>query len=436
VVPVEAARPALRSGAAAMRARGAAGGRRAVFAHQMDPALVAELEELGIRLSEAIAGHPTESGTGRDAAQPTGSGAGQFTGRAIVRSSSPLEGDPRWSGAFSSIAEVGRDEIASAVRSCWASAFAPDPLERLEACGMEPEQLELAVLIQPEIRPDAGGLARISSDGGEVTIDAVRGHPAAMLSGWTEAATVVHLRGEGWTEIGWSFPHLAQKTRADHAGRGDTGHGDEGVTAATVLAVARMVAMARQALGDDVIEWAVVGDDVWLLQSGRSQPVTPPPQQTTPPAPTALTTAPAAQVHTLAAWPVVPGSGSGSLLYRRPHEPLPRSCGDIVLLVDRPVPALAPLLFAGRGGSPGPAASNFGGPSVRAVISRGGPSGSHLAEVARALGVPMVTGCRTEDVTGPPAQLSQPETPGGWHATVDGHRGEVILTRHTDNGTP
>ena len=459
VVPVEAARPALRSGAAAVRARGAAGGRRAVFVHQMDRALVAELEEIGARLSDAIAGqltksvtgpgarHPTRPDarqfTGPGARHPTGPGARRFTGRVIVRSSSPLEGDPRWSGAFSSIAEVGPGEIASAVRSCWASAFAPDPLERLEASGMEPEQLELAVLIQPEIRPDAGGLARISGDGDEVTIDAVRGHPAAMLSGWTDASTTIRLRGEGWTDIEWSFPHRAPKTRPDHAGRGDAG-----VTTATVVAVARMAAAVREALGDDVIEWAVVGDDVWLLQSGRSQSVAQGPQLTTPPAPTALTGAApaAAQPHTLPAWPVVPGSGAGSLLYRRPHEPLPRDCGDIVLLVDRPVPALAPLLFAGRIGSAGsrgsPAnggnsgnsqskSSNSAGPSVRAVISRGGPSGSHLAEVARALGVPMVTGCPTEAVTGPPDQLSPPETPGAWHATVDGHRGEVTLTRNT-----
>src|SRR5216683_3602430 len=36
VVPVQAARLALRSGAAALRSRGAAAGRRAVFAHQLD----------------------------------------------------------------------------------------------------------------------------------------------------------------------------------------------------------------------------------------------------------------------------------------------------------------------------------------------------------------------------------------------------------------
>ena len=51
----------------------------------------------------------------------------------------------------------------------------------------------------------------------------------------------------------------------------------------------------------------------------------------------------------------------------------------------------------------------------------GRAAGSHLAEVARSLGVPMVIGCRAETVTGPsPA-------PGAWVATIDGGTGEVAL---------
>jgi signal transduction protein with GAF and PtsI domain len=73
------------------------------------------------------------------------------------------------------------------------------------------------------------------------------------------------------------------------------------------------------------------------------------------------------------------------------------------LLIDRPLPALAPLLFTARG-----------------VVARSGAAGSHLAEVARSLGVPMVTGCRVETVTGP--------DPSGWFATVNGATGEVTLT--------
>jgi phosphohistidine swiveling domain-containing protein len=91
------------------------------------------------------------------------------------------------------------------------------------------------------------------------------------------------------------------------------------------------------------------------------------------------------------------------LLVCRPHQAV--DCRGAILLVDRPVPALAPLLFGARG-----------------VISRAAAAGSHLAEVARSLGVPMVTGCHPETVTGPdPA-------PGAWHAAIDGATGEVLLS--------
>ena len=49
----------------------------------------------------------------------------------------------------------------TAVRSCWAAAFAVDALARLDACGLPLDALELALLIQPELQPDAGGTARV-----------------------------------------------------------------------------------------------------------------------------------------------------------------------------------------------------------------------------------------------------------------------------------
>jgi phosphoenolpyruvate-protein kinase (PTS system EI component) len=68
------------------------------------------------------------------------------------------------------------------------------------------------------------------------------------------------------------------------------------------------------------------------------------------------------------------------------------------------VPALAPLLFSARG-----------------IIARSGAAGSHLAGVARSLGVPMVTSCHPEQVTGPAAG------DGSWLAAIDGSTGEVAL---------
>jgi phosphohistidine swiveling domain-containing protein len=108
--------------------------------------------------------------------------------------------------------------------------------------------------------------------------------------------------------------------------------------------------------------------------------------------------------------PGAPGTAAGRLVACRPHERLDGDCGDAILLVDQPVPALAPLLFAARG-----------------VIARTGAAGSHLAEVARSLGVPMVLGCRPERVTGSPAIPD-----GAFLAAIDGSTGDVALLPATE----
>jgi phosphoenolpyruvate synthase/pyruvate phosphate dikinase len=331
VVPVAEARAFLQAAASAVRAHGLAAGRPAVLACTIDSAL-----------SEELRGTVDALG-----------------GRVIVRSSSPLEGDGRWAGAFSSVTGVGRDDVA-AVRSCWASAFAVDPLRRLARCGLEPESLELAVLLQPEIVPAAGGVARTTADG--VAVEGVRGHPGALLSGWAEGARDGAL--------------------ADLVG------------SATVADVAELARRVYAELGDDVIEWAGCAGKVWLLQSLRSG--TSPAGEPAAPLPVAGTRVPGR--------PAVPGTAAGPLVACRPHEPAARDCRGAIVLVDRPVPGLAPLLFGARG-----------------VISRAGAASSHLAEVARSLGVPMVIGCRPEAVTGPDPAA------GRWSATINGGTGEVVL---------
>ncbi len=260
-------------------------------------------------------------------------------------------------GAFSSVTGVGRDDVATAVRSCWASAFALDPLRRLEGCGLGVEALELAVLVQPEIAPVAGGVAHVTAGSG-VSVAGVRGHPGALLSGWAEGARDADLARL-----------IGSQTVAD---------------------VADLARRVYAELRDDVIEWGACDGQVWLLQSQRSAsrpavaPATQPPGHGT----------------RVPAQPAAPGTATGPLLPCRPHQAV--DCRGAILLVDRPLPALAPLLF-GAGG----------------VISRAAAAGSHLAEVARSLGVPMVTGCHPETVTGP--------DPSGWFAAVNGTTGEVTL---------
>ena len=332
VVPAAEARLAFQAAASAVRTHGIAAGRLEVLRHSIDSALAAEL---------------------RGAVDALG-------GRVIVRSSSPLEGDGRWAGAFSSVAGAGREDVAVAVRSCWASAFAVDPLRRLAGLGLEVDALELAVLVQPEIVPEAGGVARTTA--AEVAVEGVRGHPGALLSGWAEGA-----RDGALAEL---------------------------VGSATVADAADLAGRVYAELGDEVIEWARCGGKVWLLQSLRSG--------------TSSGSEPAAPLpvagRRVPGRPAAPGTAAGPLVACRPHEPAARDCRGAIVLVDRPVPGLAPLLFGARG-----------------VISRAGAASSHLGEVARSLGVPMVVGCRPEAVTGPDPAA------GAWFATINGGTGEVIV---------
>jgi len=484
VLPAAESRPAIRAGAAAVRAGRPAAARRAALGCPPGPALAGEL---------------------RAAVHSLG-------GRVIVRSSSPLESDPRWAGAFSSIAEVGPGDVVTAVRSCWAAAFAVDPLARLDACGLPLDALELALLIQPELNPDAGGTARIApatdaparltartagpatpgrpdgpapaaglggpiwprgatagtrpadrtgtcpggqtetaypggqtrttspgdlprttSPGGlaniwpgppgthpgpiDVIVEGVPGHPGGLLAGWADGASARIRLGDP-SAPGWPEP-AAEGPLTQLLGAG------------LVTAVARLAAGVYWALGDTSIEWASENGTVWLLQTAAAGPAPVlPPEPDTAPASHATTmggrdAAPdgppgrayaarelmpllAAAVQAggrrLAARPAVAGQAAGRLVPCRPHERPAAGCRDAILLIDQPVPALAPLLFAARG-----------------VIARGGTAGTHLAEVARSLAVPMVTGCRAELVTGP-----APAT-GGWLAAIDGGTGEVSL---------
>ena len=225
---------------------------------------------LGQRLDEGLAAELREAVAG-------------LGGRVIVRSSSPLEGDPRWSGAFSSVAEVGPGDVGTAVRSCWASAFAVDPLARLAACGLPPEALELGVLLQPEIRPVAGGVARVTpaahAAGAEVTVEGVLGHPGALLSGWAEGASAIvrlPVAPHDAAPLPGQLTRRGQPARPGQPGR--SGRPDQGgdgrlaalIGTATVAAVADLAGRVWQRLGDDVIEWAADDGGIWLLQSRRS----------------------------------------------------------------------------------------------------------------------------------------------------------------------
>lgn len=387
VVPIAAGSAALRAGCAALATRGRGAARSAVLGAGVRPDLVAD----------------------------AGAAVAELGGRVIVRSSSELESDARWSGAFSSIVEIGVADIEVALRTCWAAAFAPDPLDRLGECGLEPERLGLALLIQAELVPIAGGTARLVGE--DVEVVAVAGHPGGLLAGLVDGNAVRIPAGvsaaAGAGGVSAHADAVGVSTTANAGGVGAAGGRREAGGAVAGLlgagTLAAVVDLARRVgdIGADAIEWAVDSSGVWLLQATASAvpdgagngddegdgPAGRPP---------ALTP----DACRIGGHGCVEGDAAGPLVFARPHETVALRDGYI-LVAERPVAALAPLLFGARG-----------------VVCQNGPPDSHLAGVARAIGVPMLVQVPVERVTGPLDSIGT-----GWLAAIDGRRGELLLTR-------
>ena len=214
VVPVAVATSALRFGADALAERGGPAAVLGVTGMPLDDELVRDLRDVGRRLG----------------------------GRAIVRSSSLLDLDPRWAGAFETYADVSADDLPIAVRGCWASAFSRAVLSRCNALEMAPDHLRIAVLIQPWVRFDHGGTA-IAFDDGTVDVAWTSGPPSDLLSG-RSVGTSVRVGPNG--EIG----------------RADCGR--------LVARIARLARDARDATGESSIEWGSANGDAALLQVRRA----------------------------------------------------------------------------------------------------------------------------------------------------------------------
>ena len=165
----------------------------------------------------------------------------------VVRSSSPLEGEGRWAGAFTSYVGIKPDQIDVAVRGCWASVYSRDVLERCEHEGIDPASLRLAVLIQSAIEFEAGGAARVERDD-VVHVTATRGSPAGLMTGWEPGEEIL------------------VDSRSTVPASGTRILGGE-----RLIAVADLTRRVRALRGDDLIEWGTApGFGVLLLQSQRT----------------------------------------------------------------------------------------------------------------------------------------------------------------------
>ncbi|HET9312254.1 MAG TPA: PEP-utilizing enzyme [Actinomycetota bacterium] len=213
IVPIEVLAPALAAGASAL-GRSPASARLAVAASRIDPVALETIRTLC-------------------APYPHG---------AIVRSSSPLEHDPRWSGAFTTYHEVGVDDLETALLGCAASVFSRDVVGRCEQLGVPVSELMMGALIQPWLPLDGGGTATAADDA--VSIHGVAEDPAALVAG--------AVRGER------AF------VRSGRSVEGDPGLGGLGPDVA--FRVAALTDRVSKELGARTIEWGLASGTLWLLQ--------------------------------------------------------------------------------------------------------------------------------------------------------------------------
>lgn len=214
VIAPRCSEPALARAVEVLEPRGTGGARMTIIGHELDDELLADISVHAEALEPPL----------------------------IVRSSSVLEGSGEWSGAFTSVPEIMRDEIGQATKSVWATTFSIEVLERFEEAGLEPGSAAMGVLVQPEIKPDYGGAAIVDA-AGTVKIDAVKGSPADLMAGWVAGTRAVFeegvLRGNDAIEL----------------------MGEE-----MVMSIAELALRVKSELDHNLIEWAIVDGQVILLQ--------------------------------------------------------------------------------------------------------------------------------------------------------------------------
>jgi phosphohistidine swiveling domain-containing protein len=168
-------------------------------------------------------------------------------GTFVVRSSTSFDDDPRWAGAFATYLDVTPQDLPSAVRGCWASAFTRDVTRRGERLGLMPWDRGVAVLLQPYAAFDVGGTAVLSADD-RTRVTVARGGPAGIVGGGG-TGTIVEI--------------------AEEASEGDIAGPVPGGPK-VLVAVAALVRSVHEESGNDAIEWGAAGGALTLLQTGRA----------------------------------------------------------------------------------------------------------------------------------------------------------------------
>lgn len=201
------------------------------------------------------------------------------SGGVFVRSSSNSEDLPNFSGAglYTTVPNVTRaDDLVRAVQTVWASVYNFEAYEARRAAGLGQDAVAMAVLVQLAAPSDSSGVM-ITRDPFDANhrhatyISAKRGLGIRVVEGKRQAEQVMY---SNWSKAVQVLSRSAEDTQLVANASG--GVREVPITGSrqvlTDALIARLAAVGnrtKQALGgaDQDIEWAVVGNDIIILQS-------------------------------------------------------------------------------------------------------------------------------------------------------------------------
>ncbi len=320
-----------------------------------------------------------------------------------VRSSATSEDAPgaSFAGAHATLlGVVGLTEVLGAVSTCWASVFTDRALAYRVERGLLEEPL-VGVVVQVAVPADVAGVAFSERPDGSapelVVVESARGLGESVVSGAVEPD---HDEVDSGTWAVTTRHPGRQSERLVLVGdrvRRVTGVVEQGphvLGEATVVGIARTVrTVAEHFGGPQDVEWALVGDELWILQSRPITTIVAPPPVAAPSVPSAGTAG-----EPLRGLGAARGVASGPVrVVSDPRHPGAFTAGD-VLVAHSTSPDWVPLLRRSA-----------------AVVTESGGTTCHAAIVSRELGVPCVVG--VHDAT---RVLSD-----GDAVTVDGSSGTV-----------
>jgi pyruvate,water dikinase len=320
-----------------------------------------------------------------------------------VRSSATAEdaAGASFAGAHATLVGVaGLSEVLGAISTCWASAFTDRAIAYRIERGLLEEPI-LAVVVQMAVPADVAGVAFSERPDGSapdvVVVESARGLGESVVSGAVEPDHD-EVDVAGWAVVtrrpGRQVEQLVLSGDGVQRVRGTVDPGPHVLDESAVVGIARTVrTVADHFGGPQDVEWALVGDELWILQSRPITTITASPSVAPPPVLPSGTGG-----EPLRGLGAARGVASGPVrVVSDPRHPGAFTAGD-VLVARSTSPDWVPLLRR-----------------ASAVVTESGGTTCHAAIVSRELGVPCVVGVHAATRV-----LSD-----GDEVTVDGSSGTV-----------